>query len=134
MNLSYLWFATGLVIAVCVGCNGCRKKAEPHHMQIYDTLPAGSERTVKLRPDMVLGKLSTKDLNGICSALGRTPKVAYEMQAIAWFPDTNFPTAVCVRVDGFLLFMCLGLDDKWHVYRTAHIVVDDLPRTNRIRY
>lgn len=97
-------------------------------MLIYDTLPTEIERPVRLKPGVALGNLSTEDMKSISSALGRTPGVGYEIQALICFPANDIPMAVRVQVDGFLLFMCRGRDDQWHVFRTARYVLDSFSR------
>jgi len=109
------------------------KEAAKPTMPIYDVLPTETELPVWLKPGLAAGDLSAEDMKGICSALGRTPGVRYEIQALTCFPANDIPMAVRVKVDGFLLFMCRGRDDQWHVFRTAKFVVDSISTTEESR-
>ncbi len=119
MRLVHSVGLVSVVLLTCAAWNGCDQRMKTPTLQIYDVLPKEREESVTLRPELSVSLLSSDDIRSICSALGRTPGVKYEIRGIVVFPTNGFPMAVRVQVQGFFLFMCRGRDDHWHVFRTA---------------
>jgi hypothetical protein len=57
------------------------------------------------------------DLEGICSAVARTPHIEHEIQSLTVFPLRN-AFAARVEVHGSLLLLCKD-EDHWHVHSVS---------------
>lgn len=112
------------LLLFCAGWNGCDRQPQAPSVPIYDVLAKEQALPVSLRPDLAVSNLTDRDLKQICSALGQTPGVKYEVKAITVFPTNGLPMAAQVQVPGYLVFMCRGRDDQWHVFRTAQFRLD----------
>ena len=62
-----------------------------------------------------------EDWEAILLAVGRTPKVNYDVRSVSVFPapPDPFPVAAMVQVDRFYLYLCKARGDQWHVFRIA---------------
>lgn len=117
-TIGQVQFVAFVVAAICL-CGCCAKQEHTPGMQLLDTLPKEGEMPVHTKAGLNTGSISAEDLQGIYSAIARTPNIDYEIQAVSVFPDQHRPMAACVRTQKFLLFLCQPGVGGWHVFRIA---------------